>query len=85
VAIFSAGFVTWNIPATLIADLHLGARQGQALSVVRFVGDLGNCVAPVILGYLVQNAGYQTAGTSVAGLLGANLLLAIGKLLRSRP
>lgn len=85
-AFFAAGFVIWNVPSTLIADLHLGSRQGFVLGVVRFVADSATFIGPVGLGYLVERAGYDAAAWSVGLLVGGNLLFAVlGRVRRWLP
>lgn len=83
-AFFTAGFVIWNVPSTLVADLRLGPQQGFVLGLVRFVGDAGNFLAPVSLGYLVERAGNGAAAGAVALMLIGNLFLAVFDLARRR-
>lgn len=73
---FVTGLVTWHVPATLVADVSSGSRQGLLLGAVRFMGDLALLVAPVLVGYLVQHHGYGSAALAASLFFGVNFLFA---------
>jgi len=83
-AFFATGLAIWNVPTILVADLRLGPRQGFLLSIVRFVGDVANALAPVALGFLIERAGYRVAAWAFALLLSGNLFIAASDLVRRR-
>lgn len=75
--VFAAGFSVWSLPSALVADLCLGRHQGLALGLVRGSGDVANVLAPLALGFLVQQWGYDEAMWAVGVLLVVNLLIAV--------
>lgn len=81
---FVSGLSTWHVPSTLIADLHLGSRQGFALGLVRVVGDVAVSLAPVAVGFLVERWGYGAAAGGVSLVLAGNILVAGVAMVRRR-
>jgi MFS family permease len=63
------GMTAWMIPASLLAE-HLHGRFGtRAVSLYRFITDLGMVTAPVILGGLAGWAGFGVGAAAIAAVL----------------
>jgi MFS family permease len=81
------GMTVWMIPAALLAE-HLHGRFGsRALSIYRFVTDLGMVTAPAAVGWLTGWGGFGAGATIVALVLagsGCVIALALGPR-RRRP
>ena len=72
----AAGF-SGPTPAAYVADVAPAAGRGPAVGIYRTFGDLAGIVGPVLLGWLVDNAGYQVAVLVLAGvIMGAVLTFA---------
>jgi MFS family permease len=63
------GMTAWMIPASLLAE-HLHGRFGsRAVSLYRFVTDLGMVTAPTIVGWLTGWAGFRVGAAAIATVL----------------
>jgi MFS family permease len=63
------GMTSWMIPASLLAE-HLHGRFGsRAVSLYRFITDLGMVAAPAIVGWLTGRAGFGVGATAIALVL----------------
>ena len=63
------GMTAWMIPASLLAE-HLHGRFGtRAVSLYRFITDLGMVTAPVIVGGLTGWAGFGVGAAAIAAVL----------------
>jgi len=67
--ILSLGGFGNSIPTTMVVDAVGHGRVGLAISVNRFVGDAGLLVGPVVLGWIVDSAGFPVAAAATAALL----------------
>jgi MFS family permease len=66
------GMTAWMIPASLLAE-HLHGRFGsRAVSLYRFITDLGMVTAPVIVGGLAGWAGFGVGAAAIAAVLVAS-------------
>lgn len=63
------GMTAWMIPASLLAE-HLHGRFGsRAVSLYRFITDLGMVAAPAIVGWLAGWAGFGVGAIAIATVL----------------
>jgi MFS family permease len=63
------GMTSWMIPASLLAE-HLHGRFGsRAVSLYRFVTDIGMVTAPAIVGWLTGRAGFSVGAATIASVL----------------
>jgi MFS transporter, DHA1 family, multidrug resistance protein len=64
-------------PAAYMADVAPAGARGPAVGIYRTFGDLAGIVGPILLGWLVDGAGYRTAVFVLAGVMfGAVLIFA---------
>ena len=63
------GMTAWMIPASLLAE-HLHGRFGsRAVSLYRFITDLGMVAAPATVGWLAGWAGFGAGAAAIAAVL----------------
>lgn len=72
-AVLSLGGFGNSLPTTMIVDAVRPDRVGLAISINRFVGDLGMLVAPVGLGWVLDVAGFRSVAALTAGMLLATI------------
>lgn len=67
--ILSLGGFGNSIPTTMVVDVVPASRVGMAISTNRFVGDLGVLIGPVLLGWILDTAGFTTVAVFTAFML----------------
>lgn len=77
IVIMAVGRVGNSIPVTMILDQMPARLWGRAMGINRFVGDLGVVLAPLGLGWLIDNHGYGAAILATAGLVWSMALLVL--------
>lgn len=76
--VFGFGFATvTSSTAALVADLTKDGRYGSSMGVLRTVMDVGQSIGPVLTGFMVGVAGYDSAFTLLAAILVAAALMLI--------
>lgn len=70
--------ISTPLPAAIVGDVVDAERAGRAVGVLNAAGDLGSVAGPVILGTLVEAAGFP------AGFWATGLMLALGALMAVR-
>lgn len=83
-AIHSMGGFGNSVPTTMVVDAVPPRQVGMAISVNRFVGDLGVLVGPVALGWLLDATNFQVVSLA-AGLLMAATVPGILLTVREGP
>jgi MFS family permease len=63
------GMTSWMIPASLLAEHLHGQFGSRAVSLYRFVTDIGMVTAPVIVGWLTGWAGFRVGAITIATVL----------------
>ena len=68
--VFGIGFATvTSSTAALVADLTRNGRYGSSMGVLRTVMDVGQSIGPVLTGFMIGVAGYNSAFTLLAMIL----------------
>jgi MFS family permease len=74
--VFGIGFATvTSSTSALVADLTRDGRYGSSMGVLRTVMDVGQSIGPVLTGWMVGMAGFGSAFTGLAVILGLAALL----------
>lgn len=66
-----------SLPVTIIIDNTPAHLWGKAMATNRFLGDLGVVIGPVMLGWLVDNVGYEASAYVAAGIVWLAMVLSI--------
>jgi MFS transporter, DHA1 family, multidrug resistance protein len=66
-----------SVPVILLADILPAGKVARFISINRFVGDIGFIIGPLLVGWLIDIAGYGAATTTVAGVLFCSATVAL--------